>query len=279
MPLELQPSLEKLEGVDVMNQHRFRPWEWVALSLLWLGLQTLGPGTVRAADFVTLTDRQLMGFEKPPGMVRDPESGQWGQREAMQAYWRMKKKARKAGFEIVLVSGRRSFGMQRSIWNRKWEQSADKGVTHGESVVRTIMRYTNVPGFSRPHWGTDFDISETRTRARTGDPLVADRSAGFYQWLEENAPSFGFCRPYRGQGAVANEPWHWSYMRSAVRYDEQMDRLVDPRKIRNCGVMGEAFLEKHFRQVFREQQKSVCVDCRSIYEEHEESRQGKGEAH
>src|SRR4030067_955682 len=35
------------------------------------------------------------------------------------------------------------------------------------------------------------------------------RSILLYAWLEQNAASYGFSRPYRGEGDIIDEPWHW----------------------------------------------------------------------
>ncbi len=88
-----------------------------------------------------------------------------------------------------------------------------------EQKVRAILRWSALPGASRHHWGTDFDIY-------AGNLLPVDTSLAlepweytqghqvpFYQWLKNNAGQYGFRFPYQqDRGGVAFEPWHISTM-------------------------------------------------------------------
>lgn len=216
-----------------------------------------------------LTAAQLTGIAQPPRMLKDPASGQWAQKPVMEAYARMKRDARKAGFELVLVSGWRSFEGQRRIWNRKWDKAIVKGSDDPWQIIRFILRYTSVPGYSRHHWGTELDLSESSLGLSGSDALDPGnkRAERFYQWMRRNAPRYGFCQPYRGTGIVQAEPWHWSYASLAGSYEEQVERFVDFARIRDRGVVGEQYLEKRLRSIVRDQRKSVHMDCLTIYEE------------
>lgn len=205
-----------------------------------------------------------MGFDPPFGMFKDEASGQWANREVMEAFWRLKEKGWEEGYEIILVSGRRSFEEQKRIWNRKWAEVSRDGETREEVIVERILRYTSVPGLSRHHWGTELDLSEERARLEMRDPLSTStkRSEQFYRWLKENAPLFGFCQPYRGKGSVSPEPWHWTYSRYSSVYEAQMDGLIDPQKIVGRGVKGEDYLRENLWRIYRDQRRSVESDCR-----------------
>jgi LAS superfamily LD-carboxypeptidase LdcB len=239
------------------------------LTQLPFGAGCASRGGVRHHPIPPLTERQIMGFDVPDGMMKDPGSGQWAMTEVMEAYLKMKEAARRDGFQLVLVSARRSFIEQRTIWNRKWRQMRGNGETNPGKIASSILRFTHVPGYSRHHWGTDLDLSEEVARHDMLDPIGSqtNRSAQFYRWLKEHAPSFGFCQTYRGSGIVKDEPWHWSYLRLANFYEEQMERLLRFDRIRGHGILGEEFLRDNLRYVVRQQRKSVDVECRSIYEE------------
>ena len=83
-----------------------------------------------------------------------------------------------------------------------------------------ILRWSALPGTSRHHWGTDFDVFDARALpAGTALQLTpAECAPGgvmhpFHCWLDGFlARQKAFFRPYcRDLGAVAPEPWHLSY--------------------------------------------------------------------
>ncbi len=72
-----------------------------------------------------------------------------------------------------------------------------------------ILLYSSMPGTSRHHWGTDFDINELKNSYYDkGDGKIV------YTWLKQHAHKYGFCQPYtkgRKKG-YEEEKWHWSYI-------------------------------------------------------------------
>lgn len=102
-------------------------------------------------------------------------------------------------------SGFRSFYDQKWIWENKYR----KRQGDCEIRVRDILRYSSMPGTSRHHWGTDFDLHDlTVNYYQSGQGLT------IYNWMKEHAEEFGFCQPYTpGRSAgYEQEPWHWSYI-------------------------------------------------------------------
>jgi LAS superfamily LD-carboxypeptidase LdcB len=91
--------------------------------------------------------------------------------------------------------------------------------------VDAILWWSALPGASRHHWGTDFDVMD----ARAGPPgyklrvVPEEYLAGgpFHRlttWLDAHMHAFGFFRPYTtDRGGVAPEPWHLSYAKVARR--------------------------------------------------------------
>lgn len=148
--------------------------------------------------------------------------------------------AKKQGFEVKVVSCFRSFDQQLAIWNAKacgkrpvldiLERPIRKGTLHGWSLVEAILRWSALPGTSRHHWGSDFDIVDGAALAGgykvqlTQQETRPDGVFGaFHQWLTPwlvQNPEVGFTRPYSHESSaalhpsrygVAPEPWHLSY--------------------------------------------------------------------
>ena len=81
--------------------------------------------------------------------------------------------ALQTGFELTLCSAFRSFDRQLQIWNGKVSGKRPVMDGNGEpinnealspwSLIQAILRWSALPGASRHHWGTDFDIYDMRT--------------------------------------------------------------------------------------------------------------------
>ncbi|WP_412973078.1 M15 family metallopeptidase [Glaciecola sp. MF2-115] len=147
------------------------------------------------------------------------------------AYLDMQKAASLDGHDLQLVSTFRSFERQASIWNRKWNgelklntldgEVLDTSVLDDETKLHAILLWSALPGGSRHHWGTDFDVYDRKRVEDCGKPfeLVTSEYEGngpcadLAVWLHNNASKFGFARPYfEYRGGVAPEPWHLSYI-------------------------------------------------------------------
>jgi LAS superfamily LD-carboxypeptidase LdcB len=227
--------------------------------------RVLKPGSLSAPPVPpTLTDDQILGFKKPPGLIQDNETSQFAMKEVMEAYWKLRDRAAQDGWHLILVSGYRSFYAQRQIWNYYDMIYLKDSKLTAKFRVRRIMSLVSVPGLSRHHWGTDLDISEQNLRGRL---LVArsDRTpkiVDFYHWMEQNAPRFGFCKVYLGKkGAVRDEPWHWSYFAFAATYQNQLMRIQDFRKILNDKVGDVDFLTNNFPEIFKKETQSINSEC------------------
>jgi LAS superfamily LD-carboxypeptidase LdcB len=133
-----------------------------------------------------------------------------------------------AGFELFLASGYRSFERQLTIWNNKMagtmpildhnsQPMASEQMNEHEKV-QAILKWSALPGASRHHWGTDFDVyagnllpDDTQLQLEPWEYLDGHQRE-FYLWLKEYAPLYGFFFPYgKDLGGVAMEPWHISH--------------------------------------------------------------------
>lgn len=139
--------------------------------------------------------------------------------------------AREQGFGLQVASAYRSFDRQLAIWNMKARgersvldgngQVLDLSAMSERERVWAILRWSALPGASRHHWGTDFDIYDsialddgealqlTLEETQQGGPFY-----DMYEWLNGYLATDNslFFRPYLNDlGGVAVEPWHLSY--------------------------------------------------------------------
>ena len=169
--------------------------------------------------------------------------------------------AQAAGFKLAIASSFRSFERQLFIWNAKASGRRPVLNSVGEplditqlsetELVFAILRWSALPGASRHHWGTDFDVYDAAAVA-ANYPLqltVAEtEGAGpftrFHQWLDEalaREGDNGFYRPYGvDRGGVAPEPWHLSYGSVARQFSAKMSEAV----LRDCISASDIFLKQ-----------------------------------
>jgi LAS superfamily LD-carboxypeptidase LdcB len=133
------------------------------------------------------------------------------------------------GIELTAVSCFRSFDQQLAIWNGKFRGERallsmsgtplDALALDAPARVAAILAWSALPGASRHHWGTDFDVID-RAALPPGErvQLVSAEYGpdGWFapldQWLLRNAADYGFFRPYDvDRGGVLPEPWHLSF--------------------------------------------------------------------
>lgn len=146
--------------------------------------------------------------------------------------------AARAGFDLQIVSGFRSFDRQLAIWNAKASghralldsrgQPVDFDSLDDDSLIDCILRWSALPGASRHHWGSDIDVIDAAAVAsdyavqlvpeevEAGGPF-----APLHDWLDKqlgNGAAYGFFRPYQqDRGGIAPERWHLSYAPLSAR--------------------------------------------------------------
>jgi zinc D-Ala-D-Ala carboxypeptidase len=123
--------------------------------------------------------------------------------------------------QFWIQSSTRNFAAQKVIWNAKWRGERNSNgfnATKEKDPVkraRLILEYSSMPGTSRHHWGTDFDINELQNDYYNhGDGKI------LFDWLEKNAVKYGFARPYTADRTKGykEEKWHWSYITLSKKY-------------------------------------------------------------
>lgn len=137
--------------------------------------------------------------------------------------------AARDGIDLVPFSSFRDFDRQLAIWNAKASgeralldtdgQPLDARSLDEESLVAAILHWSALPGASRHHWGTDFDVMDAAAMPPGYRLQVMPQEyapGGVFEvlgaWLDMHAADFGFYRPYSTwRGGVQPEPWHLSH--------------------------------------------------------------------
>jgi LAS superfamily LD-carboxypeptidase LdcB len=153
----------------------------------------------------------------------------------MAPFLAMRAAAAADGIDLTAFSSFRDFDRQLAIWNGKFRGDRPMQDRLGKPLdpltlapadrVTAILWWSALPGASRHHWGTDFDVMDARAMPAGYKLKVvpAEYHAGgpFHRlttWLDEHMHAFGFFRPYTtDRGGVAPEPWHLSYAPVAER--------------------------------------------------------------
>lgn len=174
------------------------------------------------------TKDELMGKIKITDMIKwSFVDNQFILDEVYIAYTLMRSDALKDSVKLNVVSGFRSYGKQKAIWQNKWNLPTLRGKSDREKMLY-ILEYSSIPGTSRHHWGTDVDLNCVEPEyfmTKVGEEV--------YTWLNINAHKYGFFQPYtkgRTKG-YKEEKWHWSYALLANKYLEKYLKVVENQEI------------------------------------------------
>ncbi|RLA62723.1 MAG: D-alanyl-D-alanine carboxypeptidase family protein [Epsilonproteobacteria bacterium] len=148
----------------------------------------------------------------------------------------LKKRAWKNGFDLQIASGFRNYERQKVIWNDKVlgkrpVLDRDSNPISPEKLkpydlVLKILNWSALPGASRHHWGTDFDIYCLKSLPRDYKLQLTPQEFApggvlfsFGSWLRENLQDFNFFCPYlKDRGGVLPEPWHIGHGPSSTKF-------------------------------------------------------------
>ena len=129
-----------------------------------------------------------------------------------EAYKKMYDAALADSIKLVITSGHRIFSEQVYEWELRWDNPRTDIVFENDvEKVQYLLQYRSIPGTSRHHWGTDIDLNSFEV-----EYFQTEEGKKMYNWLKENAGTFGFFQPYTPQdekrpGGYKEEKWHWSY--------------------------------------------------------------------
>ncbi len=191
----------------------------------------------------------------------------------------LKQCAADEGFELAIASGYRSFERQRIIWNAKAQGQRAVLDAYGRPIditelneverVFAILRWSALPGASRHHWGTDFDIYDGQV-VRDGYELaltVKETEPGgafeeLYAWLDKEleCSRMSFYRPYKSDlGGVSPEPWHLSYFPLAKKYEKKMSVELIASVIAGAEVMFKKEILENLEEIYERYIMNVCA--------------------
>lgn len=161
-------------------------------------------------------------------------------RDVVTSFRALRRDAQDQGYSIYIVSGFRSFERQLHIWNQKAEGKRPVLDESGAEIdlaqlsewqrVQAILRWSALPGLSRHHWGTDFDVidksavgDDYQVQLVPGEVETGGPFAPMHDWLDEyfkHLSTAQFFRPYGvDRGGVAPERWHLSYAPVAAEFE------------------------------------------------------------
>jgi zinc D-Ala-D-Ala carboxypeptidase len=210
----------------------------IGLFSFWIGLTSYRQSPVfHKKDLLGKLDpSEHTDFQRVPSKFA-AKSEEYLRHDALQAFLKMAEAAKKAGFDLLIVSGTRNYDYQLGIWNRKWENLSGKA----EARAKSITTYSSMPGTSRHHWGTDIDIYSV-------DPAAFEGGYGarLYAWLDAHAWEYGYFQPYKneraGRKGYKDEKWHWSYYPTASKLLKAFNKVVNETDIH--GFDGAELYEK-----------------------------------
>ncbi len=185
------------------------------------------------------------------------------------AFLAMQKAASFEGHDLQIASSYRSFSQQARIWNRKWSGELKLNTLDGDVLdtkslsdvqkMHAVLLWSALPGGSRHHWGTDFDIYDRAKVAACGAPfeLVTEEyesngpCAELAKWVLVNATKFGFELPYAEYaGGVAAEPWHLSYTPVASQIITAFSVELLRKQLIESGILGLNTVLLHLNSLF-----------------------------
>ncbi|WP_245929309.1 M15 family metallopeptidase [Agarilytica rhodophyticola] len=192
--------------------------------------------------------------------------------ELVSALRELQAQAEKNGFDLRIASGYRSFEQQLQIWNAKAsglrdvldknENALDITQLNPKELMFAILRWSALPGTSRHHWGTDFDVYDaaaiddgyqlqlTVSETQKGGPFEA-----FYCWLDNilSQPAMSFFRPYtlNSQLEVAPEPWHLSYRPTAHLFQQELTIELVSDVIKNSEIALKTVILDNLEEIFQ----------------------------
>ncbi|MCL2813232.1 MAG: M15 family metallopeptidase [Oscillospiraceae bacterium] len=143
------------------------------------------------------------GYKKSDGRVLSLAG------EAQEQFDKMRAGAKKSGINIYIVSGYRSYAVQKQVYEN-YKRQDPKGADS----------YSARPGHSEHQTGLAADLNSASISAHFENTKE-------YAWLVENAHKYGFILRYpKGREWITGyvfEPWHWRYV--GVKTAEKIKEL------------------------------------------------------
>ena len=227
-----------------------------------------------AADILTgLTDRHLVDVAVSQNSLN--QKSILVHQKVLKPFLDLKGQAEKQGFDLCICSGFRSFERQSLIWNEKLLGARPVMDELGERInlteldpwqqIQAVLRWSALPGTSRHHWGSDFDVYDANAMPEGYQvQLTVSECEGegifapMHEWLNSvlikgQQRSKGFYRPYAiDRGGVSPEPWHISYAPIANSYAQQLTtEMIKQQLLDNLELVSLDTVLKYLDEIIR----------------------------
>ncbi|MAZ65757.1 MAG: peptidase M15 [Kangiellaceae bacterium] len=177
--------------------------------------------------------------------------------------------AKDAGFSLKIVSGYRSFERQALIWRAKCfgertvldhdDAPVDLDRLTPIEIIEAVCLWSAIPGASRHHWGTDFDVIPENLLPQGYKLQLTASEYGengpfypFAQWLATYLPSSAFFKPYAVfRGGVGEEPWHISHQQAANEAQQRWKKNTFFELIKNKEIAFYQEIIQNFSSLYR----------------------------
>jgi len=183
----------------------------------------------------------------------------------------LKNKAWENGFDLQVASGFRDFQRQKLIWNEKAQGKRPvlgRGSSVGFDLAKKILTWSALPGASRHHWGTDFDLYCLNSLPLDYKLKLTPEEFGpggvlssFGIWLQENLKDFDFFCPYQeDKGGVLPEPWHLAHGPSSVKFMESYTLPIFEKNLQESDLELSEHLLKNGPKLYKNYFKNISLN-------------------
>lgn len=197
-------------------------------------------------------------------------------RQAQPALANLCQAAKADGIDIRIVSAFRSFSRQAAIWQAKMTgqrpvlnvsgNAIDISRLKGKAKLDAVLLYSALPGASRHHWGTEFDVYDAAAVDSSYQPKLQPEEYGpagpfnkLRLWLLQHSTTYGFFLPYAVyQGGVAAEPWHISYQPLASIYLSQFNVNLLRQCLLQHPVAEQQLVLGHLTEIVQQYVLNIC---------------------
>lgn len=187
----------------------------------------------------------------------------------LEPFLKLKKAAQKESIQIKIVSCFRSYEKQLAIWNRKLLgkspvynknfQTISIPTLKEEDALYTLLTWIALPGASRHHWGTEFDIIDAAALSPNDKfyllPNEFSENGIFSRlgkWLKKNSSQYGFYFPYdeNSKGGIHHEPWHISHKETSTSFARLMQLDILKTCISEAEIMLKDLIIEKIETIF-----------------------------
>lgn len=172
--------------------------------------------------------------------LAEAENGKLLEYSAAGAYKAMKNSAAAEGVFFKLLSGYRSVGYQKKLWEENVRRLELSGMSHRQAQKLTGESIAP-PGVSEHHTGLAADI----VRPEDTDAELSFHGTKQFLWLRENSHRFGFILRYPQDRSsltgYSYEPWHYRFVGKAAEKIKNSGKTLEEylTLCKKCGIIND----------------------------------------